>query len=101
MSRQPTYTDCTNCGGCDHTDYACPCGCHDQAVVQETAREAYERYALAREAHELAGTVELGDAVDFAESIWKAALSGLEWSQVWEIVVSVEAEITALFGEVG
>lgn len=25
---QPVYTDCRNCGSCDHEGYECPCGCH-------------------------------------------------------------------------
>ena len=31
----PSYTDCRNCGTCDHTDYACPCACHDDDVDDE------------------------------------------------------------------
>lgn len=25
---QPIYTDCTNCGSCNHRGYECPCACH-------------------------------------------------------------------------
>ena len=25
---QPVYSDCRNCGSCDHEGYDCPCACH-------------------------------------------------------------------------
>lgn len=25
----PVFTDCGNCGSCDHAGYRCPCGCHN------------------------------------------------------------------------
>lgn len=27
---KPLYTDCANCGTCDHSD-PCPCACHERA----------------------------------------------------------------------
>lgn len=26
---QPIYVECCNCGTCDHSEYDCPCDCHE------------------------------------------------------------------------
>ena len=30
---QPIYTDCENCGTCDHRGYTCPCECHTRGLT--------------------------------------------------------------------
>jgi hypothetical protein len=41
---QPEYTDCPNCGTCDHRDYACPCGqCPTHAERQAHSRNYFSQ----------------------------------------------------------
>ena len=33
---QPVFTNCQNCGSCDHVEYACPCACHSPRAPRPT-----------------------------------------------------------------
>lgn len=49
---QPDYTDCPNCGTCDHNDYDCPCACHGDEGPSKHRKQAKEVQELRAELRE-------------------------------------------------